>query len=121
METMTQVCAVGSPVVASQAGGSFNEEDRIYENVRLIGLDVDKLVALCDALLFYCAVARLRTRPVTITEAEGCAQITWSRYAPKAFRDRVLNLVAVGELVDTLTMKSIPASIETIQAGLIHC
>jgi hypothetical protein len=65
-------------------------------------------VALADALLFYCAAARLRTRPVTITAAEGCAEIMWRRCAPKVFRDRVLNLVTIGEPVDTFTMESIP-------------
>ncbi len=103
---MTRVSAVRSPVVASLTDGSFDEEDRIYDNVRLIGPDQDKLVALCDALLFYCVVARLRTRPVTITEAEGCARITWSRYAPAVFRNsRMLNLVAGGELIDRLTVQ----------------
>ena len=111
METMTRMSAVGSPVVASQGDGSFDEDDRIYENVRLIGADQDKLVALCDALLFYCAVSRLRTRPVTISEAEGCARITWSRYAPAVFRNsRMLDLVVGGELIDHLTVQESTSS-----------
>jgi hypothetical protein len=106
METMTRVSAVRSPVVASQIDGSFDEDDRIYQNVRLIGADQDKLVALCDSLLFYCAAARLRTRPVTITEAEGCARITWSRYAPAVFRNSpLLGIVAGGELIDHVTVQ----------------
>src|SRR5437870_4948552 len=104
METMTQVCAVGSQVVASQVDGS--SDDPIYEGVRLDGPDRDKLVVLCDALLFYCAVARLRTRPVTITEAEGCARIAWSRYAPAVFRNNpLLGLVARGEYIDHVTVQ----------------
>ena len=103
---MTQVCAVGSPVAASPINGSFEESGRFYENVRLVGSDQDKLVALCDALLFYCAVARLRTRPVTITEAEGCARITWSGYAPAVFRNSpLLGLVAKGEYIDHVTVQ----------------
>jgi hypothetical protein len=105
METMTRVSAVESPVVAFQTDGSFDEEDRIYENVRLIGPDMDKLVALSDALLFYCAVARLGTRPVTITEAEGCVKIRWTRYAPAVFGGhRLLSLVAKGEYIDHVTV-----------------
>jgi hypothetical protein len=92
--------------VSRTVDGSFNEEDRIYENVRLSGPDMDKLVALCDALLFYCAVARLRTRPVTITEAEGCVKIRWTRYAPAVFRNSpLLALVAGGEFLDHLTVQ----------------
>jgi hypothetical protein len=73
-----QVCnAVPDVVPASR----FDTADRIYENVRLIGPDPDKLVALADALLFYVQVARLRTHLVTITEAEGCVKIRWSQYA----------------------------------------
>jgi hypothetical protein len=108
---MTRVSAVRSPVVASRTDGSFDDEDRIYENVRLIGPDPDKLVALCDALLFYCAVARLRTRPVTIAEAEGCVTIRWTQYAPAVFRNsRLIDLVAGGELIDHLTVQeSVPA------------
>ena len=102
---MTRVSAV--PVGASPiVDGSFNEGDRIYENVRLSGPDMDKLVALCDALLFYCAVARLRTHPVTISEAEGCVKIQWTRYAPAVFRNSpLLALVAGGELIDHLTVQ----------------
>lgn len=74
--------------------------------VRLIGPDSDKLIALTDALLFYCQVARLRTRPVTISEAEGCVGITWSRYAPAAFRNsRMLELIAAGQQIDYLTVQ----------------
>src|SRR5437762_994473 len=103
---MTRVSAVRSPVVASQTAGSFDEQDRTYENVRLIGSDPDKLVALCDALLFYCAVARLRTRPVMITEAEGCVKIRWTRYAPAVFAgQRPLSLVAGGEYIDLVTVQ----------------
>ena len=51
-------------------------------------------------------VARLRTRPVRITEAEGCVRLQWSRYAPAVFRgNRMLNLVAGGELIDHLTVQ----------------
>lgn len=101
---MEQVCPVGSPVGASRF--DKGDEDWIYEKVRLIGADLDKLVALCDALLFYVQVARLRTRPVTITEAEGCVKIRWSKYAPAAFgNSRMLDLVAGGALIDQLTVQ----------------
>ena len=71
-----------------------------------MGPDPDKLLALCDAVLFYIQVARLRTRPVTITEAEGCVTLRWSRYAPAVFRNsRMLELVAGGELIDHLTVQ----------------
>ena len=36
----------GIPVVASRFDRGANEFDRIYENVRLIGPDMDKLIAL---------------------------------------------------------------------------
>ena len=101
-----QVCnAVPDVAPVSQVtDGSF--EGRIYENVRLIGPDEDKLVTLCDALLFYCQVARLRTRPVRIEENCGCVTIRWSRYAPVVFRDgRMLELVAGGQQVDYLTVQ----------------
>ena len=105
MQTMTRVSAVAAEVFPPM-DGSFNEEDRIYENVRLSGPDMEKLVALCDALLFYCAVARLRTHPVTITEAEGCVNIGWTRYAPAVFRkSRMLDLSAGGEHIDYLTVQ----------------
>jgi hypothetical protein len=49
---------------------------------------------------------RLSTRPVTITEAEGCARITSSGYAPAVFRNsRMLDLMAVGELIDYVTVE----------------
>src|SRR5665213_3995682 len=107
MQPMTLMSAARkAPVGVSRVvDGSFSEEDRIYENVRLSGPDVDKLVALCDALLFYCAVARLRTHPVTITEAEGCVKIRWTRYAPAVFAgSRQLELIAGGEFIDSITV-----------------
>ncbi|MEX2261741.1 MAG: hypothetical protein WD696_07305 [Bryobacteraceae bacterium] len=106
METMEQFAPSESPVWAPKNDGNSDEFDRLYENVRLIGVDQDKLVALCDAVLFYVQVARLRTRPVTITEAEGCVEIRWSKYAPAVFRrNRLLALVAGGELIDHLTVQ----------------
>jgi cytochrome c-type biogenesis protein CcmE len=66
----------------------------------------EKLIPLVDAILFYCRVARLRTRPVRITEAEGCVTLRWSRYAPAVFRNNQrLALVAGGELIDHLTVQ----------------
>ena len=100
-----QVCNATPDVVPAFPFGR-GDEDWIYENVRLEGTDPDKLVALCDALLFYVQVARLKTRPVTISEAEGCVKIYWSRYAPAVFRNsRMIDLVAGGELVDHLTVQ----------------
>ncbi len=108
MQPMTLMSAARKvPVgVSRTVDGSFDEQDRIYENVRLSGPDMDKLVALCDSLLFYCAVARLRTRPVTINEAEGCVKIQWNRYAPAVFRNSpLLGLVARGEYIDHVTVQ----------------
>ncbi len=107
METMERVSAVADEAqVRAFLDTDGSSCERIYENVRLIGPDMNKLVALCDALLFYCQVARLRTRPVTITEAEGCVTLTWSRYAPAVFRNsRMLELIAGGQQIDYLTVQ----------------
>lgn len=107
MKTMEQVCPVGSQsaVRASQDTDSSFDEN-VYHGIRLTGPDPDKLVALCDAVLFYVQVARLRTRPVTISEAEGCVTLRWSRYAPAVFRhSRMLQLIAGGEYIDHLTVQ----------------
>jgi hypothetical protein len=64
---MTRVSAIGPDVVpASQSALTEN----FYEGVRLKGPDDEKLIHLVDRILHYCAVARLRTHPVTITKAE---------------------------------------------------
>jgi len=90
----------------SASDGGDGDGPQLYQGVLLDGPDWDKLVALCDALLFYCAVARLRTRPVTISEAEGCVTLRWSSYAPAVFRgNRLLELVSCGELIDYLTVQ----------------
>lgn len=97
METTVRVSPAESPVVAFQKADGGSGE-RFYEGVRLVGPDQPKLVALCDAVLFYIQVARLRTRPVTITEDCGCLTIAWSRYAPRVFAgQRLLELVAGGQ------------------------
>jgi hypothetical protein len=81
-------------------------DDSTYQGIIFDGPETDKLVALADALLFYCQVARLKTHPVKITEAEGCVTLWWSWYVPAAFRgSRLLALVAGGELIDHLTVQ----------------
>ncbi len=103
MET-TRVSAVANRPVALVSLGTRESSEHLYEGIRLSGPDEDKLISIADALLFHIQVARLRTRPVTIEESEGCVTVRWSRYAPKAFRDRLLHLVGNGELIDTLTV-----------------
>jgi hypothetical protein len=56
----TRVCA--SVPAGTLATGASTETD-FYEGIELDGEDRDKLIAICDAVLFYCQVARLRTRP----------------------------------------------------------
>jgi hypothetical protein len=107
MKTMTRVSAVESPVAAFQETGAGFE----YEGIWLDGPE-EKLIPLADAILFYCRLARLRTRPVRITEDEGCLRIVWSNYAPRAFRGRILNLIAAGQQVDLFTVQeNIPAHV----------
>jgi len=106
-------------VGVSHPGGSFDKDDNVYENVLLIGVDMDKLVALCDALLFYCQVARLRTRPVTITEAEGCVTLKWSTYAPAAFRkSRMLELIVGARQIDYLTVQESVGACTLVNEGV---
>ena len=105
MQTMTRVSAVESPVAAFRDMDGGSGEEQTYEGVRLDGPE-EKLIPLVDAILFYCRVARLKTRPVRITEAEGCVAIVWSRYAPRVFRGRILKLVGNGEFIDTLTLSA---------------
>jgi hypothetical protein len=101
MKTMTRVSATSDAQVrASQETGAGFE----YEGIRLDGPE-EKLIPLVDAILFYCRVARLRTRPVRIIEDEGCIKIMWSNYAPRAFQSRILNLVGNGRFIDTLTVQ----------------
>jgi len=102
MKTMTRVSATGDAQVraSQETGAGFD-----YEGIRLDGPE-EKLIPPADAILFYCRVARLQTRPVRITEAEGCVTVRWSCYAPHVFRDCVLKLVAAGELIDTLTLSA---------------
>jgi len=96
----------GRIVEGRDGATSCEEAPEEYEGVRLIGVDRDKLVALCDVLLFYCQVARLRTRPVTMTECKGCVTLTWSQYAPAVFRSgRLLHLSADGQMIDSLTIQ----------------
>jgi hypothetical protein len=100
METMTAlVSAVRSPVVASLADGSF-DDCYIYEGVRLDTDDPDKLIPFVDQLLFFLRVQRYKTRPVTIRECSGIAEIQWSGRKPKAFRNRLLLVISAGEHVD---------------------
>ena len=98
METMTQVCAVGSPVAASQTDGS--SEKYRYEGIELQTDDPEKLIPLVDQLLFFLRVQRYKTRPVMIWESQGVVEIAWSGRKLKAFRDRVLLCVSQGEHVD---------------------
>ena len=110
-ETMTRVSAVESPVAAFQETGGGSGEEQVYEGIRLDGPE-EKLIPLVDAILFYCRVARLRTRPVRIAEDEGCIKIVWSNYAPRAFRGRMLNLITAGQQVDLFTVQeNLPAHV----------
>ena len=73
MKTMTRVSAAESPVVAFRDREGSSGEECVYEGVRLDG-PKEKLIPLVDNILFYCRVARLRTRPTGIAEAEGVRQ-----------------------------------------------
>lgn len=46
MKTMTRVSAVESPVAALQDMDGGSGEEQVYEGVRPIGPDIDKLVSL---------------------------------------------------------------------------
>lgn len=104
MKTMTRVSAAESPVVAFRDREGSSGEECVYEGVRLDG-PKEKLIPLVDNILFYCRVARLRTRPTGIAEAEGCVKIVWSNYAPRAFRGRMLNLMTAGTQIDLFTVQ----------------
>ena len=107
-EQMEQVCPIAAGVSRPMVDRSG---ECVYEGVRLIGPDSDKLIALTDALLFYCQVARLSRRPVTVSEAEGCVGITWSRYAPAVFRNsRMLELIAGGQQIDYVAVQESQAA-----------
>jgi hypothetical protein len=67
---------------------------------------IAELVSLCDAVLFYVQVARLRTRPVTIRESEGCVTLTCKQVRACGFPPhRLLELMAAGHQVDLFTIQ----------------
>jgi len=95
---MTTVEVSAVPVGVSHPSGNFDET--VHEGVRLVTDDPDKLIPFVDQLLFSLRLLGFKTRPVTIRESSGIAEITWSGRRPKAFRDRVLLCVSAGQHVD---------------------
>lgn len=93
-----RVSAVRSPVVASRTDGNF--DGYVYEGVRLDTDDPDKLIPFVDQLLFFLRVQRYKTRPVTIRESQGIAEIEWSGRKLKAFRNRNLLCISRGTHID---------------------
>jgi hypothetical protein len=80
-----------------EAGSPFSPTE-VYEGVRLDTDDPHKLIPFVDQLLFSLRAFGLKTRPVTIRESKGIAEISWSGRVPKAFRpgvDRLLCISAV--------------------------
>jgi hypothetical protein len=84
----------------------------VYESVRLLTDDADELVLFADQLLFSGRLG-FKTRPVTIRESAGVAEIEWSGRKPKAFRDRVLLVISDGQHVDCFQVDAIRTSART--------
>ncbi len=76
----------------------------MYEGVRLLTDDPDKLVPFVDQLLFSLRMLGFKTRPAAIRERQGIVQIRWTGRRPKAFRNRLLLCVSHGEHVDCFQM-----------------
>jgi hypothetical protein len=83
--------------VASPIDGN---SDIVYEGVRLLTDDPEKLVPFVDQLLFSLRVLGFKTRPLTIHECQGIMTIRWTGRKPKAFRDRLLAVTSFGQHLD---------------------
>jgi len=95
MQTMTRVSAVESqPVELDFLDGI------LYDGIRLITDDPEKVIPFVDQLLFFLRIQRFKTRPVTIRERQGVVEIHWSGRKPRAFRDRLVEVSSVGEHLD---------------------
>jgi hypothetical protein len=99
MET-TRVSAVANQPVALVSLGTRESSEHLYEGIRLVTDDPGKLVPFVDQILFFLRMNGWKTRPVTICESKGVAEIRWSGRRPKAFRDRLVLCVSEGQHVD---------------------
>ena len=88
------VAGVSRPIMAGRS------DEHVYEGVRLLTDDPDKLVSFVDRLLFALRVLGFKTRPAAIRECQGIVEIRWTGRRPKAFRDRLLLVISAGEHID---------------------